>query len=203
MKKLLTLLVTISFLAPLQALFAQTSADGQEDFLKRNPIYDYSELHLNSTDTIPDFESKAEKLMITGTIYENDGVTPASDVILFMFQPDENGHYKLKKENGKRYVHHRGWVKTDANGNYTFYTFVPGNFLNNRELKHIHAVIKEPGKTEQELDAMLFDNDPFLSKHCRKRLAKKGLDKNILKLDKKESMYVAVKDIVLNNDMAQ
>ncbi|HNQ26894.1 MAG TPA: hypothetical protein PKL92_03140 [Aquaticitalea sp.] len=192
MKKLFTLVLVIGCMAPVQSLFSQTSA-----------FNDYIEETLNSSDTIPDFEIKKEKLMITGTVYENDGVTPASDVILYMFQPDENGLYDLKRENGKRYVRHRGWVKTDANGNYAFYTFVPGNYLNNRELKHIHTMVKAPGKEEKALEALLFDNDPFLSKHCRKRLAKKGLENSILKLDKKESMFVAVNNIVLNSDIMQ
>ncbi len=130
------------------------------------------------------------------TIFQSDGVTPAKDVILYISQPDEDGDYELKTTNDKRYVHHRGWVKTDADGRYTFYTFIPGNFIQYRELKHIHPIIKEPGKPEYALDAFLFDNDPFLSKSCRKRLAKKGID-NILVLEEKENMFLATKDIVL------
>lgn len=189
-----------------QTISAQDSSNNSDeipsDYLKRNPIYDYSEVQLNNVDSIPDFQSKPDKLMITGTIYQSDGITPAKDVILYISQPDENGNYELKKSNGKRYVHHRGWVKTDADGRYTFYTFIPGNFLNNRELKHIHPTIKEPGKPEYELDAILFDNDPFLSKHCRKRLSKKGID-SILKPEKTENMFVATKDIVLEANSAE
>ncbi|MEZ4792842.1 MAG: hypothetical protein R2783_05085 [Gelidibacter sp.] len=200
MKNLLALLYIGCLITASQSLMAQEPAnvsnETPSDYLTRNPIYDYSETQLNNTDSIPDFASKENKLMITGTIYESDGTTPAKDVILYISQPDENGDYKLKKQDGKRYVYHRGWIKTDADGHYTFYTFVPGSFLHNRELKHIHPVIKEPGKPEYDMDAFLFDNDPFLSKSCRKRLAKRGMD-NILKVEKKENMYVATKDIVL------
>lgn len=206
MKNLLIYFSLALFVGSFHTLTAQDSSNLSDeipsDYLKRNPIYDYSEVHLNNTDSIPDFASKTDKLMITGTIYQSDGVTPAKDVILYISQPDENGFYDLKKSNGKRYVYHRGWVKTDADGRYTFYTFIPGSFLNNRELKHIHPTIKEPGKPEYELDAILFDNDPFLSKSCRKRLAKKGID-NILKPEKTETMFVATKDIILQADVAE
>jgi protocatechuate 3,4-dioxygenase beta subunit len=200
MKNLLTLLCIFVFISTIQTLSAQNSADVSEaipsNYLERNPIYDYSESQLNNTDSIPDFELKQDKLKITGTIFQSDGITPAKDVILYISQPDEDGDYELKTNNDKRYVHHRGWVKTDADGRYTFYTFVPGNFIQYRELKHIHPVIKEPGKQEYAMDAFLFDNDPFLSKSCRKRLAKKGID-SILVLEKKETMYVTTKDIIL------
>ncbi|GFZ84980.1 hypothetical protein GCM10011531_15020 [Aquaticitalea lipolytica] len=172
------------------------SNDLPADYLKRSALYDYSESQLNNTDSIPDFESKSNKLKITGTIYLSDGKTPAKDVILYIEQPDENGDYELKTENNKRYVHHRGWIKTNADGQYTFYTFIPGQVLRYKELKHIHPVIKAPGQPEYDMDALLFDNDPFLSKSCRKRLAKRGID-TILKPIMKDNLLVATRDIVL------
>lgn len=205
MKNLIIYVIFIFSLSSFYTLNAQESIvisdDIPSNYLERNPIYDYPSDELSNTDSIPDFSTKTDKLKITGTIYMADGVTPAKDVILFISQPDENGDYELKTNNEKRYVYHRGWVKTDADGQYTFYTFIPGSFLHNRELKHIHPVIKEPGKPEQELAAFLFDNDPFLSKSCRKRLAKKGMD-SILKLEKQDTMFVATKNIVLNQDIA-
>ena len=178
---------------------ASTPYEIPSNYLERHPIYDYSETTLNNIDSIPDFETKKERLVLSGTIYQSDGVTPAKDVILYISQPDEDGDYLMKKANDKRYVHHRGWIKTDADGKYTFYTFIPGNFWRNKEVKHIHPVIKEPGKPEQELAVFLFDNDPFLGKTCRKRMAKKGID-TILKVEKRENMFVATKDIILNQD---
>ena len=200
MKNLLTLLCFTFFMSVNFTLIAQettiASDDLPADYLKRSALYDYSESQLNNTDSIPDFESKSNKLKITGTIYLSDGKTPAKDVILYIEQPDENGDYELKTENNKRYVHHRGWIKTNADGQYTFYTFIPGQVLRYKELKHIHPVIKAPGQPEYDMDALLFDNDPFLSKSCRKRLAKRGID-TILKPIMKDNLLVATRDIVL------
>ena len=200
MKNLLTILCFTFFMSVNFTLIAQettiASNDLPADYLKRSALYDYSESQLNNTDSIPDFESKSNKLKITGTIYLSDGKTPAKDVILYLEQPDENGDYELKTENNKRYVHHRGWIKTNADGQYTFYTFIPGQVLRYKELKHIHPVIKAPGQREYDMDALLFDNDPFLSKSCRKRLAKRGID-TILKPIMKDNLLVATRDIVL------
>ena len=200
MKNLLTILCFTFFMSVNFTLIAQettiASDDLPADYLKRSALYDYSESQLNNTDSIPDFESKSNKLKITGTIYLSDGKTPAKDVILYIEQPDENGDYELKIKNNKRYVHHRGWIKTNADGQYTFYTFIPGQVLRYKELKHIHPVIKAPGQPEYDMDALLFDNDPFLSKSCRKRLAKRGID-TILKPIMKDNLLVATRDIVL------
>lgn len=204
MKNLKTLMYVACVIVSYQTLSAQeisTVTDSlPADYLERSPLYDYSEVALNNTDSIPDFQLKEEKLKITGTIYQSDGVTPAKDVILYISQTDEDGDYELKTQNEKRYVHHRGWIKTDADGQYTFYTFIPGTTHRSNELKHIHPVIKEPGKPEQDLDAFLFEGDPLLTKRCRKKLDKNGIN-SILQLEKKDSMYVATKDIILEQDM--
>lgn len=164
---------------------------------KTSPIFDYSERTLNNTDTIPDFEAKANKLRITGTIYEHDGKTPAKDVILYICQPDVDGDYLLKKDsNRNRYVYHRAWIKTDADGRYTFYTFMPGENRHVKELKQIQRIIKVPGQPEQELNAFFFNDDPLipgLKLECRAQVVQ-----SILKLYNQDGMLVATGDIKLD-----
>jgi len=185
------------------SLNAQDSANVLEevpfDYMTRNPIYDYDADSLSNTDTIPDFDMQETKLKITGTIYQSDGMTPAKDVILYIWQQDANGYFDMKTASDKKYVHHRGWIKTDEDGKYTFYTFFPGSYPHSREARHIHASIKEVGKTDYNLNGFLFDDDPFLSKKCRKKLAKKGID-NILVTPKKGNIHVANHDIVLKDN---
>ncbi|WP_204345087.1 hypothetical protein [Psychroserpens algicola] len=200
MKKIFSLLSLTCLTVFNMSIFAQDATSTLDDYLDRNPIYDYQELQLNSTDTIPDFESKTTKIKVTGTIYQSDGVTPAKDVILFIEQADETGDFDLRTSNDKRYVHHRAWVKTDADGQYTLYTFVPGNDRRYNQLQQLFPVIKEPKKPEYELASFLFDDDPLLTKLCRKRMAKKGDPTRVLKLEKEGDLLVAHKNIVLNSD---
>ena len=203
MKKLIAPILLLCFMSTYNTIIAQ---DSSTDFKERNPIYDYSENQLNNTDTISDFNSKSNKLKITGTIFESDGITPAKDVLLFIEHADENGDYQIKTENDKRYVQHRGWIKTDADGQYTFYTFIPGSafkpitYPRTREMKQIFPVIKESGQDEYDLEAFLFDDDPLLTKRCRAKLKRKGVD-NILKLEKHGDMLVATRNIILNQNI--
>ncbi|MDO5971430.1 hypothetical protein Q4Q35_16610 [Flavivirga aquimarina] len=206
MKNLINIFCLACLICSCHTIIAQESASADnlqekpEDYKKRSPIYDYSEKQLNNTDTIPDFVSKRNKLKIEGTIYESDGVTPAKNVLLFIHQADEDGNFELKKYNKKRYVHHRGWVKTDADGHYTFYTFVPGKYIYGNELKQILPIIKEPGKPEYKIETFLFDDDPLLS-NKRSKVKREDVGDRILKLDKKEGLFVAKRDIILGKEV--
>lgn len=197
MIKLAHFLSVSLFLGSCCVVMAQESSKEQPDnYMTRHAIYDYSENDLTDIDSIPDFASKSNPLKITGTVFLSDGITPAKDVLLYIDQADENGNYELKKQNDKRYVYHRGWVKTDANGQYTFYTFIPGKEKRSNDYKKIHLVIKDPNSIEMKGMDFIFDNDPMLTKSCRKKLAKKGID-SILKPEKTDAILVATKNIVL------
>lgn len=179
--------------------FQTDSASGNlsEDLEEYNPFYDYMERRLYNSDTIPGYESKNDKLKISGTIYMSDGVTPAKDVILYIEQADEHGDFELKGKKEKRYVHNRGWIKTNADGQYTFYTYVPGNDRRYNQFQQLFPIIKEPSKPAYHIASLLFDQDPLLTKNCRKRMAKKGDPSRILKLKEENGIFTVQKDIVL------
>ena len=196
MKQLIKIVFTTGIFTILNTINAQELAD---NYKNRHAIFDYSEKQLNNTDTIPGFNEKAEKLMITGTIYKKDGVTPAKNIILYICQADEDGDYHSKKVNGKRIVKHQGWIKTDEDGRYTFYTFIPGTNWGTRSLKQIHGYVKEPNNQEAyAINHFVFDDDPFLRKSCRKKIEKLGLN-NILKLEKKDGLLIGKRNIVLQS----
>jgi protocatechuate 3,4-dioxygenase beta subunit len=195
MKNLLSLFCIICFYSAFNTISAQElNADNY------SPIYDRSEDLLSNTDTIPDYRSKTNKLKLTGTIYKSDGLTPASDVVLFIEQPNEIGDFELRQTGDNRYVFHRSWVKTDADGNYTIYTFIPGNDRRYNQLQQIFPIVKEPLKEEYELETFLFDEDPLLTKRCRKIIKKKSDETRILKLTQENGIFVAQRDIILASD---
>ena len=154
---------------------------------------------LSNTDTIPEFDSQLNKLKISGIIYEKDGVTPARDVILYIEQADENGDFELRKHNDEKYVYHSGAIKTDADGRYTFYTFVPGNDRRYNQLQQLFPVVKKPSEPEYIVPSFLFDSDPMLTKKCRKRMAKKDDLTRILKPTMKDGLLIVEKDIVIQD----
>jgi len=208
MKNLITILCITYALSGFQTLKAQDSAEDFSSFslnihTNKNKVFNtLEENQLNSTDTIPDYDSKLEKIKISGTIYQADGVTPAKDVVLYISQPDEDGNYDMVKDGDKKYVYHKASIKTGADGKYSFYTFIPGIVHRSGALKHIHPVIKEEGKAKYDLNSFHFDNDPLLTKYRYKRLVKKGREKSVLKLEKKDDMFVATRDIILGEDIS-
>ena len=205
MKSLVTFFVFIALMALSFSAKAQNvviKADLEDiSYLDRHPIYDYNKDHISSTDSIPDFEGKNQKLKITGTIYKSDGKTPASDVIMYIEHADEDGDFDLRKLNDKRYTHHRGWIKTNASGQYAFYTFIPGGDRRYNQLQQLFPTIKEEANEFYNLESFLFDSDPLLTKACRKKIQKKGDVSRILKPIKQGDLLVVEKDIVLESSV--
>ncbi len=136
-------------------------------------LSEYGDQPLAALDTLPDFEKATTPIKISGTVYQKDGRTPAKDVILFVYQTDENGRYQMLTGNDRSHLH-RAWIKTGADGRYAFYTFLPGSYPGSTEPRHIHPVIKEPGKTAYYIDDFVFDNDTLLTQAKRARLSNRG-----------------------------
>ena len=148
---------------------------------------------------MPLFDETEPKLKITGTVFQKDGKTPAKDVILYIYQTNRAGIYETKGDEvgwAKRHGFIRGWIKTDAYGSYTFYTFRPGAYPNRRAPEHIHITVKEPDKNEYYLEDYLFDDDPLLTKAERDRLRQRG-GSGIVMPKSDGVNYLVERDIIL------
>ena len=141
---------------------------------------------------------------VSGTIYQRDGKTPASGVILYIYHTNQEGIYPTKgNEIGwdKRHGYIRGWIKTDANGKYKFYTLRPGAYPGRENPEHIHATIKEPNVSSYWIDEYLFDDDPILTKKEREAQQKRG-GNGIIKLTKdSKGILIAHRDIILGQNV--
>ncbi|WP_315822973.1 hypothetical protein [Paraflavitalea speifideaquila] len=96
---------------------------------------------LNWIDTLPDFKDAGPKMLITGTIYEADGKTPARHAVLYIYHTDQRGIYAMKgNEKGwaKRHGYIRGWIPPNENGRYAFYTLKPAAYLRESIPAHVH-----------------------------------------------------------------
>ena len=159
---------------------------------------------LNEVDTLPDFNEAGPKIEISGVIYNRDGKTPAKGVVLYIYHTDQRGLYPKKgndpsiRQDGwaKRHGYIRGWIKTNAEGFYKFYTLVPASYPNSNNPKHIHPTIKEPGKSEYWIDEFIFDDDPLLPEEERKRTHPAG-GGGVLKTEMKDGMLKATRNIIL------
>lgn len=162
-------------------------------------IFEYGNNILNVTDTLPGYIENEPKIKITGTVFKKDGKTPANNVILYIYHTNRNGIYEKKgNEKGwaKRHGFIRGWIKTDAQGTYTFLTFRPVAYPGGREPEHIHMTVKEPNKNEYYIDDIMFADDPKLTPYIIKRL-KKRAGSGVVELKKDHGMLTAKRTIVL------
>ncbi len=154
---------------------------------------------LNAIDTLPDFYEPGPKIEISGTIYLSDGKTPASEIIMYLYHTDQAGLYSNGSNYSvwsKRHGYIRGWIKTDKNGYYKFYTLIPASYPNSNIPKHIHPTIKEPGKTAYWIDDFVFENDPLLTE--KEKNKKKPVGGNgVLVLIEKDGFLKASRDIIL------
>jgi len=158
---------------------------------------------INSTNTSAGWYEKGQKLIVTGTAFQIDGKTPASNVIIYYHHTDNDGYYSIrndKPENQTRHGHIRGWVKTDANGKYTIKTNRPAPYPDGSEPAHIHWLIKEPDvKNEYWTDDLYFDDDKLLLPHIKKK--KKPFENRggsgIVRILLKDSLQIVEHDFVL------
>lgn len=156
---------------------------------------------LTSTDTSAGWADEGQKLLVSGTVFEIDGKTPVSNVIIYYWQTDINGYYSSKQgmsEETKRHGYIRGWLKTDEDGKYFLYTIRPAPYPNEKLPAHIHLAIKEPDiNNEYYIDEINFDDDelliPYLKKYPQENRGGSGVVRVLLKDD----LQIAKHDIVL------
>lgn len=167
-------------------------------------IFEYGHNKLHSIDTLPDFKEEGTKIKISGTVYQNDGKTPARNVILYVYHTDQNGIYlnKYDKENwAKRHGYIRGWVKTNNEGKYTFYTLKPGAYPNRSVSAHIHPVILEPNGKYYWLGSYHFEGDTLLTEKEISPHSPRGGSSGLLSIHKEGNLWVGVRDIVLGKNL--
>lgn len=162
-------------------------------------IYEYGNRILKPVDTLPEFKKLPHPIKISGIVYKQDGKTPASNVILYVYHTNDKGVYP-KKDGSKgwerRHGYLRGWMKTDENGSYAFYSSRPASYPNTTLPQHIHITVKEPEKNEYYLADYYFSDDPNLSTTIKNRTNHRG-GNGIISLQKKGELYVAQRNIVL------
>jgi protocatechuate 3,4-dioxygenase beta subunit len=137
-----------------------------------------------------------EPIVLSGTIFENDGVTPDSGVVLFVYQTDAGGYYHRPEEN---VFHPRlaGWLVTGSDGRYEIRTVKPApEILAPHEPAHIHAHIFGKGMPEHFLHEFWFQDDQRINPQDRALFEKLGHFSPIMALTKaNDGISRGVRDI--------
>lgn len=160
--------------------------------------------NVNAVDTCEAWNQEGQKILITGTIYKNDGKTPAPDVILYYYHTNINGQYPRREGYHKSVAAHgymKGWVKTGADGRYAIYTVKPQSYPNSDIPAHIHPYIKEPNMEKSYyIDDFFFDDDTLLTGAYRKNMENRG-GTGVLRLLQGDGLQIGERDIILGLNM--
>ncbi|MFK7783668.1 MAG: intradiol ring-cleavage dioxygenase [Crocinitomicaceae bacterium] len=164
-------------------------------------LLDYQILNIDptSTDTLPGFDENEPNIKISGTVFQKDGTTPAKDVILYVYHVNREGIYQSSEHPvgwEERHGAHRGWLKTSADGKFTFYTFRPVSYPKTQEPEHIHIYVKEPKTNSYYLDSYVFKSDPMLTTDKKESMTNRG-GSGIVQLEMNDGIWTADRDIIL------
>src|ERR1051326_7764841 len=81
---------------------------------------------------IPLEREPGEPLIISGTVYKEDGKTPAEGILIYVYHANAAGiNAKRTPDTGRpqwRHGYLRGWMRTGKDGKYEFRTIKPGGY---------------------------------------------------------------------------
>jgi protocatechuate 3,4-dioxygenase beta subunit len=106
-----------------------------------------------------------EPLTVSGTVVDGNGA-PIAGASLYVYQTDREGYYGLKPASDNRNPRLKLYLRTDANGAWSFHTVRPGSYPNSRIPGHIHFEVTAPGKAHRIFE-IVFEGDPFVTERMR------------------------------------
>ncbi|MEQ9467516.1 MAG: intradiol ring-cleavage dioxygenase [Ekhidna sp.] len=167
-------------------------------------LYEYGDRSLNSIDTISGFLANESKIHLSGIIYREDGKTPAENVILYAYHTNANGIYEVTDNEsgwGRRHGKYRGWVKTEKDGRYDFYTFRPASYPNTTIPQHIHITVKDENTIPYYIDDILFTDDPLLTKEEIKNRPNRAGSGIVTPIESQNGILEIRRDIILGKNI--
>ncbi len=98
------------------------------------------------------------RLYISGSVLSNDCMTPVPDAMIEVWQANDAAVYDTSQN-----FNLRGTMYSDANGQYSFETIMPGAYLNGSQFrpKHIHYRVTREGFPSL-ITQLYFEGDPFI-----------------------------------------
>lgn len=141
-------------------------------------IFDRSHEGLGWETTIPPAGEPGARMVISGRVFKADGRTPAPNVIVYAYHTNAAGVYPQPAVAtttwSRRHGYLRGWVRTNAQGEYRFITIRPAPYENRSDPAHVHVVVKEPERREYWIDEIVFTDDPLVDARYTARAENRG-----------------------------
>jgi protocatechuate 3,4-dioxygenase, beta subunit len=112
-------------------------------------------------------EVEGEKMIVSGTVYEKDGSTPAEGVTVYVYHTGTDGIY------GKGDDLIDGTMITNSKGQYEFHSVKPGAYPGGGNPAHVHYKVTGKNYPEQWFE-LKFHGDKYLKESAYKKESGKG-----------------------------
>lgn len=163
-------------------------------------IHERSFAGLGPSAVIPPDGEPGQRLILTGTVFQSDGRTPAAGVVVYAYHTNAAGVYPTRGDEtgwARRHGYLRGWVLTGADGRYRFETIRPAPYPGRRDPAHIHLIVKEPERREYWIDEVVFGDDPRVDARYRSQARNRGGDGIVRPTRRDDGVWLAIRDITL------
>ena len=185
--QLIRLTLAMALLGLTSACQAQESAGaGQAERRELRPVagcegceaaWERDAANLTSSISLAPPGEPGEPLLIRGTVFQADGRTPASGVVLYLHHTNAAGLYANgsdEREWSRRHGRLRGWLKTGADGRYQVRTVKPGRYPDRSDPAHVHLTVLEPGRDPYWIDDIVFAGEGGVDAAYRKQREDRG-----------------------------
>ena len=135
-------------------------------------------------------------MLISGTVYQTDGKTPAPNTLIYFYHTDAEGIYGRSGEH--KHGKYRGWLLTDEKGRFEFRSIKPASYPNTTFSSHVHMTLTGKDFREDWIDSILFEGDKFITERERNEAGRRGGFNPIITLEKRaDGIWYGTRDITL------
>ena len=110
-----------------------------------------------------------QPLHVSGIVVDRSG-KPIPGASLYVYQTDRDGYYGVKPASDNRNPRLKLFLRSDAQGAWTFETVKPGSYPDSRVPPHIHFEVTAPGHAPKIFE-IVFEGDSFVTAEMRRNPA--------------------------------
>ena len=122
-------------------------------------------LNAPSTGQVAPPNEPGEKILVRGVVVGADG-RPIPGASLYVYQTDREGYYGIKPASDNRNPRLKLFLRSAADGSWSFETIRPGSYPGSRVPGHIHFEVSARTFPPRIFE-IVFEGDPFITAQMR------------------------------------